>query len=657
MIEKVKQLFGTDKAKLYTFYIMTTLAPLMLCAGLAVSVYLGDRSYASVLQWSLCILASVMIFFGIIRRPVNSDAAISPLAAAITLTVSAYLIPDLVMGSHFPKSSIFYILMGLLLCAFFYLLAIAVPINPKILLIVFNVFFTFFAIMQYYIVQFRGNPIQFSDLQNISSGLEIQDEYSFSPQTMPVFALINCVTTSAVVILTKFEKPTNKKRIILGATSVACLLCVILTGHYCYDLGIRNRYIRLGFSGGEVTDSYRQVGFDLMFCYDALYNHVEIPEGYTKEKGKAFVEIKEEPEQVKDAPVIIGILNESFADFHHIGDFRTNMDYMPNYRSLKDEAVTGFTAVSAYGGYSCNSEYEFLTGNTMAFLPPGSAAFTQYLDNKQWGLVTWLKELGYVTKTVSPCSEGLWSIGTAYENLQFDDREYECENSMNEKHNVNGELSDSSLYKYLEEQFERRDPTKPLFLWTATMQNHGPYNDMGLVDKQITFEDYNNDEALQYLNSIYSSDQALGELLDYFRNKDQEVIIVFFGDHFPHILSFTEYLYGSKVENLDVEEYSRLRQTPFFIWSNKGTEAREIDYISLNYLSNELMDVAGLPKAPYQQELDKVREKIPSISSFGYRTDDGKWHESTETAEGYEDILNDYKTMQYYRIFDQYKDN
>ena len=162
---------------------------------------------------------------------------------------------------------------------------------------------------------------------------------------------------------------------------------------------------------------------------------------------------------------------------------------------------------------------------------------------------------------------------------------------------------------------------------------------------------------MQYINSIYQSDKALGELTDYFRNKDEEVIIVMFGDHYPHILSFTEHLYGKDVALLSTEDYSRLRQTPFLIWSNKGVNAEKIDDISLNYLSNEVMEAAGLPKSRYQQELDKIRCDIPIISSYGYKTADGEWYSINDVADKYKDTLNEYETVQYYRMFDEKRDN
>ncbi|MGN1119545.1 MAG: LTA synthase family protein, partial [Oscillospiraceae bacterium] len=390
-----------------------------------------------------------------------------------------------------------------------------------------------------------------------------------------------------------------------------------------------------------------------MFCFDGMFNRVTEPDNYSTQRAENILSVYS-TEETDNKPNIIAIMNESFADFQHIASFKTNKDYLPNYHALQEESVSGYVSVSAYGGYSCNSEYEFLTGNTLGFLPSGSAVFTQYLDDKQDSLVSYLNSLGYTTQALSPCSKGLWNIGTAYENLQFTYSVFDCWQYIdtNKTEFVNGNMSDSTLYHYLEEQYEKHSNSS-YFVWMATMQNHAPFENPDSVPNEITFEDYNNPSAIQYLNSIYQSDKALGELIDYFRDKDEEVIIIMFGDHYPHIIDFTEYLYGQDVATLSVEDYFRLHQTPFIIWSNKGLESEQIDEISLNYLSNELMEAAGLPKAPYQQELDKIREKIPVISSCGYMTDKGDWYSINDTADGCEDILNEYETMQYYRMFDK----
>lgn len=550
------------------------------------------------------LLGEYFIMAGRLKKS-ETKGYIDPFTAAFMLALNSYFLPDFVMGSYFPKSNVLYILLGILLCWLLYLIGAVIFPKPHAWFCGVNVIFAIYALAQYYVTEFRGNPVQFADLANIKSASEINGMYSLFLDSNVIFVLCDLILIIAVTVTTKVRKIKIRSRIISGVAVIAGCFLFVYGGRFAYDLGIRNRYIRLNFSGAENADTYRCVGYDLMFCFDGMFNRVTKPDGYSTQKAEDII-TQYEVQKADKKPAIIAIMNESFADFEHIAQFKTNKDYLPNYHKLQEESISGYVSVSAYGGYSCNSEYEFLTGNTLGFLPSGSAVFTQYLNDKQNGLVSWLNELGYTTQAISPCSEGLWDIGNAYEQLQFKSKLFNCGDYISNCQYINNNMSDSSLFHYIEAQYESNKGS-PYFVWTATMQNHGPYDDLSSVPSEVTFEGYNNNEALQYINSIYQSDKALGELTDYFRNKDEEVIIVMFGDHYPHILSFTEHLYGKDVALLSTEDYSRLRQTPFLIWSNKGVNAEKIDDISLNYLSNEVMEAAGLPKSRYQQELDKIR--------------------------------------------------
>lgn len=547
-----------------------------------------ERNYALIgaCAVELALVFIIAKFFSMQKKLKKSETkgCIDPFTAAFMLGLNSYFLPDFVMGSYFPKSNVLYILLGILLCWLLYLIGAVIFPKPHAWFCGVNVIFAIYALAQYYVTEFRGNPVQFADLANIKSVSEINGMYSLFLDSKVMFVLCDLILIFAVTVTTKVRKIKIRSRIISCVAVIAGCFVFVYSGRFAYDLGIKNRYIRLNFSGAENADTYKCVGYDLMFCFDGMFDRVTKPDGYSTQKAEEILDQYETADTNKK-PAIIAIMNESFADFEHIAQFKTNKDYLPNYHKLQEESISGYVSVSAYGGYSCNSEYEFLTGNTLGFLPSGSAVFTQYLNDKQNGLVSWLNELGY------------------------------------------------------------------------TMQNHGPYDDISTVPAEITFEDYNNPEALQYLNSIYQSDKALGELIDYFRDKDEEVIIVMFGDHYPHIIDFTEYLYGKDVALLSTEDYSRLRQTPFLIWSNKGVEAEKIDDISLNYLSNKVMEAAGLPKSRYQQELDKIRCDIPIISSYGYKTADGEWYSINDVADKYKDTLNEYETVQYYRMFDEKRDN
>lgn len=667
VIKKIKGWFASPDG-MQTLRFVSALAAIVIIGVMMslIGVYMDkenylpkERNYALIAACfiDLALIFIIAEFFTMTGRLKKSETngGIDPFTAAFMLGLNSYFLPDFVMKSYFPKSNVLYILLGILLCWLLYLIGAVIFPKPHAWFCGVNVIFAIYALAQYYVTEFRGNPVQFADLANIKSASEINGMYTLFFDSTVAFIIVNFALTTAVIVTTKFRKIKARSRIISGAALVAGCFVLFYGGRFAYDLGIKNRYIRLNFSGAENADTYKCVGYDLMFCFDGMYNRVTKPEGYSTEKAEEILD-QYETAVTNKKPTIIAIMNESFADFEHIAQFKTNKDYLPNYHKLQDESISGYVSVSAYGGYSCNSEYEFLTGNTLGFLPSGSAVFTQYLNDKQNGLVSWLNELGYTTQAISPCSEGLWDIGNAYEQLQFKDRIFNCGDYISNCQYINNNMSDSSLFHYIEAQYESNKGS-PYFVWTATMQNHGPYDDLSSVPSEITFEGYNNNEALQYINSIYQSDKALGELTDYFRDKDEEVIIVMFGDHYPHILSFTEHLYGTDVALLSTEDYSRLRQTPFLIWSNKGLEPKKIEDISLNYLSNEVMEAAGQPKSRYQQELDKIRKEIPIISSYGYKTADGDWYSVNDVADKYEDILNEYKTVQYYRMFDDKRDN
>ena len=63
------------------------------------------------------------------------------------------------------------------------------------------------------------------------------------------------------------------------------------------------------------------------------------------------------------------------------------------------------------------------------------------------------------------------------------------------------------------------------------------------------------------------------------------------------------------------------------------------------------MKVAGLPLAPYQQELEKVREELPVISMFGFMNSDKEWFDINDKDKKTDYLKNEYSIMQYYRIF------
>ncbi len=58
--------------------------------------------------------------------------------------------------------------------------------------------------------------------------------------------------------------------------------------------------------------------------------------------------------------------------------------------------------VSVFGGGTSNSEYEFLTGNSVSSLPLNGNAYTQFVKHKVPSLASQLKQQGYDTLASHP---------------------------------------------------------------------------------------------------------------------------------------------------------------------------------------------------------------------------------------------------------------
>lgn len=604
------------------------------------------------LGFSIAAVVSIIIS---LRRS-ESKPVINRYALCFFLAVNSFYVPEFAMDAPPVKITADFFLLGILLCYLVHFVGFVLFPKGKVWNIVATAFFDLYAAMQYYIYEFRGDPIKFSDLSNTVSALDIKSQYSFDLNPVVVFCLVDFVFITTLLLVSEPSKLSKKQRAFSAGGLIIGMAAMYIIGGYSFDSGVKNRYITLNFSGEENLYTYRLVGFDLMLYFDGVYNSVSEPEDYSDKKAKEILSEyttdnnEDDSVSTNEKPVIIGIMNESFADFEHIAQFDTNKDYMPNYHKLQQESISGYVTVSAYGGYSCNSEYEFLSGNSLNFLPSGTAVFTQYLNDSRESTVSYLKSMGYYTEAVTPCSTTLWNIGEAYENLGFDKSIFDCLSYESDPEFVNYNYSDKTLFKKVEKVYEDSPKDKPFFMWVTTMQNHGPYTGLENPATGITLNDIDCEEAETFLSSIYKSDEAIGELVDYFRNVDREVIIVMFGDHYPHIMDFTTKLYGSSVSTLSVEDYSRLHQTPFFIWSNKGVSPETIEDISLNYLSNEVLKAADIPLSPYQQALEDIRKDIPIISGFGYKTADGEWHGATDKS-AYDDTKNKYHILEYYRMF------
>ena len=107
-------------------------------------------------------------------------------------------------------------------------------------------------------------------------------------------------------------------------------------------------------------------------------------------------------------------------------------------------------------------------------------------------------------------------------------------------------------------------------------------------------------------------------------------------------------LNGKSVNELTEEELKLRYQVPYVVWANFDIPEQSGADTSANFLSAEVLRVAGMETTPYQNFLLELKEEYPIISGIRVKKSD---QTETNTASEEEGLLL-YRQLQYYQLFD-----
>lgn len=498
-----------------------------------------------------------------------------------------------------------------------------------------------FGLVNHYVMLFRTTPFVPWDIFSINTAASVASNYDFTPSTRVVVVSILFVV---LIVLMHFINHKMKMsfylRMIPFAVVTICL-CVFVHMLQDDDFQTENYLYPFLFTPGYMTQVN---GMAVTFAMDLEYLAIDKPSGYNADEAKEeLAEYAETEAATKNKlPNIIVIMDEAFADLKVLDEFYTNVDYMPFVHSMqngKENTVSGYLNVSVCGGNTANTEFEFLTGNTMAFLPTGSIPYQQYIKQDIPSLASYLSGLGYQTYAQHPYLASGWNRDKVYEWMGFDNMTF-IDSYLSRKL-IRNYISDESSFEQIKRTFEEKEDGKPAFIFNVTMQNHGGYSDTysDFVNSVRTIDHKSNDLD-QYLTLLSISDSEVEKMIAYFSGIDEDTVVVFFGDHQPN--DFVTSPIAQTTEN----DYNRY-QVPYFIWANYDIDEAVNFDTSANYLAANVLKVAGVPTDEYQNFLLQLESEFPIVSAV--RT------ESTEDAD--EQLLEKYKKLQYYMLFDWEEDN
>lgn len=516
-----------------------------------------------------------------------------------------------------------------------------------------TILFMIIGLANYYVLEFRSAPIMPWDILSIGTAASVANNFKYTLSKETVFVLIGFV----ILILLESKVTLELKkdwRIRVGGVLASFALLWGFTAMLHQDSTVAR--FKLYDKLFTPTVMSKRDGTAVAFLMELKYIVVEKPDGYNKEDAAALLASYDtnDTESATHTPNIIVIMNEAFSDLSVLGDFETNEDYMPFLHSLMQEGtpntISGHLNVSVLGGNTANTEFEFLTGNTMAFLPQGSVAYQQYVKSNDYSIATYLKSKGYDTIAMHPYNASGWDRDKVYPLLGFDTF-YSLKDWVNPV-KIRKYVSDQSCYDKIIELYEQKDANTPFFLFNVTMQNHSSYSEeYDNFHPDITVEGTSSKILPNYLSLIKLSDQALENLIEYFSQADEDTIIVFFGDHQPSnsVAAPVWKINGRSGDSLTEEEEARRYKVPFIIWANYDIEAASNVETSANYLGSHVLRAAGLPLYDYRNYLSQLEGQYPVLTAIRAENAQG----ISTPVKDVKSTLQDYMTLQYYNIFSQ----
>ena len=541
-----------------------------------------------------------------------------------------------------------------------------------------------YGLANYFVLEFRGAPIQPWDILSIGTAASVADNYEYRLDKDALTALIGLLVLLAAEFFLRADfygpfksrralkkeaaagsapkadtperTPTKRRRVIIARTAL-CLVTGLLCFGYTkmlHNEDFVQKKLRLYDKLFTPTTIQFKNGTVTAFLMELQYMSVEKPSGYNEKDAREALASYETAGTPANTPNIIVVMNEAFSDPAVLEGFTTNEDYMPFVHSLlrgAEDTVSGLLNVSVKGGNTANTEFEYLTGNSMAFLPYGSIPYQQYIKNETPSMASWLSGFGYRTVAMHPYRAAGWDRNKVYPLMGFDEmyfQEFYKDSGVIRKY-----VSDEADYEKIIQIYEQKEPGEPLFLFNVTMQNHSSYNDWADYDNfspDITVDGSDSEVLSAYLSLMKLSDQATERLIDYFAKEEEDTVIVFFGDHQPtdSVVNPVLKLNGTSSSSLSTEEEALRYQVPFFIWANYDIEEESGLNISANYLASRTLDAAGLPKPGYFSFLSELEKQAPVISANHVSLSDGTF----SSADDQDKLLREYKTFQYHQLFD-----
>ncbi len=454
--------------------------------------------------------------------------------------------------------------------------------------VVISGFWTILGIINGCVLSNRVTPFGYTDLKCIPELFAMNNTSYFTAEqaTVVVFGL----GAFALFLVALFIKgPRYQGKLHYVMYPIACLslffVGIPLTTNAAQSTNIVADYYT------NIAQGYEDYGFVYSFSSSVVDRGMQKPDNYSEDTIAAIeTNVETAAEQTTtngtDGPNIICVLLESFCDPEEINFLETSEDPIPTFHYLEDNFSSGYLTVPVVGAGTANTEFEVLTGMSMQYFGTGEYPYKTILKKTDCeAIASDLSKIGYSSHVVHNNGGNFYSRANAFSMMGFDT--FTSKELMNiTALTPNGSWSTDDIL--VNETMKTLDATPGSdFTYTITVCTHGDYPTEPVIENPAITVSGVDDEAqanqwTYYVNQLNASDRFITSLIDRLSQRDEDTVVVMFGDHLP-TMGLTD----------DDMKSGDIYKTKYITWNNFGLEKKDADLYAYQLLAS-ITDSIGI---------------------------------------------------------------
>ena len=409
----------------------------------------------------------------------------------------------------------------------------------------------------------RVTPLTGPDLKLFKDALEVASHYLTGFQMVLMILVLVLAAAALVVLFRRMPRLDEKQR--FGRKLVVTAL-VIWGFSMITHVAIEKRVVTTFFS--NVAYAYQDYGFPYCFTTSLFDTGMSQPHNYSEKTIRKIVRRDEQDtlteEEGGKRPNIIFVQLETFFDPTLLNCIQLSQDPIPNFHRYMEEYSSGYFEVPVVGAGTANTEFETIVGMNLHYFGPGEYPYKTILKKTTCESMAYaLKKIGYRAHAIHNNTAEFYGRNEVFANLGFDTFT-PIESMYCTQRTETGWADDSILTRYLLECLDSSE--EPDYIYTISVQGHGAYpEEQVLTDPVIKVTGAESEEKRNqweyYVNQLYEMDQFVEELITALSHRDEETVLVMYGDHLPTM----------GLEARDMKN-GHLYSTEYFIWDNMGLE-------------------------------------------------------------------------------------